>query len=63
MFIKSVGTGLVVVLLMTAPAMATPIGPDVIWRSQLDGATEITFINLTQPITVSGLGGGAHGVR
>ena len=55
MFIKSVGTGLAVVFLMTAPAMASPIGPDVIWRLQLDGATEITFINLTQPITSPGV--------
>jgi hypothetical protein len=55
MVMRSVGAGLVAVLLMTAPAAATPIGPNVILRSHLDGATEITFINLTQPITLPGV--------
>jgi hypothetical protein len=55
MFMKSVGAGLVAIVLMTAPAMATPIGPAVISRSTLDGATAITFINITQPITLPGV--------
>jgi len=47
--------GAVLLMMFSGSAQATPIGPAVILRSQVDSAYEITFINITQAIPESGV--------